>query len=207
MEKSMAHIVDDEPAIREALRSLLGSVGLGCTCYSSPREFLLGTPPEIPGCIVSDVRMPEMSGLDFQRECRKRGLEMPMILMTGHGDLTMAVSAMKAGAVDFLAKPFRDQDMIDAVFAAIELDAAKREDTAQTLALSERLASLTPREREVLELVSKGKLNKQMAYDLSLSEVTIKVHRGTMMRKMGARNLAELIRMADRLDVGARQIS
>ncbi|NEU97092.1 response regulator transcription factor [Bradyrhizobium uaiense] len=195
-EPTVVHIVDDDDSLREGLASLLGSVGLGAMTYSSTQEFLQTDRLDAPGCIVLDIRLPGMSGLDFQEQLAGLGIRLPVILMTGHGDIPMSVRAMKAGAVDFLPKPFRDQDMIDAVAAAINRDRMQREKEGQSLAIAERYATLSPREREVMALVTAGKLNKQAAGALGLSEVTIKIHRGATMRKMGARSLADLVRMA-----------
>jgi FixJ family two-component response regulator len=201
----VVHIVDDDDSLRQGLASLLRSVGLEVRTYGSTQEFLQTDRLETPGCIVLDIRLPGISGLDFQEQLADLGIRLPVILMTGHGDIPMTVRAMKAGAVDFLAKPFRDQDMIDAVTAAINRDRAQREKEGQSLAIVDRYATLSPREREVMALVTAGKLNKQVAADLGLSEVTVKIHRGAAMRKMGARSLADLVRMADALkDTKAR---
>jgi FixJ family two-component response regulator len=201
----IVHIVDDDDSLRQGLGSLLRSVGLEVQTYGSTQEFLQTDRLETPGCIVLDIRLPGISGLDFQEQLANLGIRLPVILMTGHGDIPMTVRAMKAGAVDFLAKPFRDQDMIDAVMAAINRDRAQREKEGQSIAIVDRYATLSPREREVMALVTAGKLNKQVAADLGLSEVTVKIHRGAAMRKMGARSLADLVRMADALkDIKAR---
>ena len=164
-----------------------------------PRKFLRADDLDAPGCIVLDIRLPGTNGLDFQEELVGHGVRLPVILMTGHGDIPMSVRAMKAGAVDFLPKPFRDQDMIDAVTAAINRDRLQRASEQQAVAIVDRYATLSPREREVMALVTAGKMNKQIAGELGLSEVTVKIHRGAGMRKMGARSLAELVRMADTL--------
>ena len=195
----VVHIVDDDDSLRQGLASLLRSVGLNARTYSSTREFLQTESLVSPGCIVLDIRLPGMSGLDFQEQLVELGIRLPVILMTGHGDIPMTVRAMKAGAVDFLPKPFRDQDMIDAVTVAIDRDRAQRERDDQSLAIVDRYATLSPREREVMALVTAGKLNKQVAGELGLSEVTVKIHRGAAMRKMEARSLADLVRMADLL--------
>jgi FixJ family two-component response regulator len=198
-ESLVVHIVDDDDSLRQGLGSLLRSVGLNARTYCSTQELLESECLDAPGCIVLDIRLPGMSGLDFQEQLVQLGIRLPVILMTGHGDIPMSVRAMKAGAVDFLAKPFRDQDMIDAVTVAISRDRTQRERDSQSLAIVDRYATLSPREREVMALVTAGKLNKQVAGQLGLSEVTVKIHRGAAMRKMGARSLADLVRMADAL--------
>jgi FixJ family two-component response regulator len=195
----VVHIVDDDDSLRHGLASLLRSVGLNPKTYSTTQELLETDRLESPGCIVLDIRLPGISGLDFQEQLAGLGINLPVILMTGHGDIPMSVRAMKAGAVDFLPKPFRDQDMIDAVTIAINRDRMQREKEGQSLAIADRYATLSPREREVMALVTAGKLNKQVAAELGLSEVTVKIHRGAAMRKMKARSLADLVRMADAL--------
>src|SRR6516225_9713818 len=198
-ELPLVHIVDDDDSLRQGLASLLRSVGLNARTYNSTQEFLQSDCLEAPGCIVLDIRLPGMSGLDFQEQLAGLGIRLPAILMTGHGDIPMSVRAMKAGAVDFLPKPFRDQDMIDAVTAAIKRDHLRRANENQTGAVADRHTTLSPREREVMALVTAGKMNKQIAGELHLSEVTVKIHRGSAMRKMGAHSLADLVRMADTL--------
>ena len=178
-------IVDDEAAVRESLDSLLRSVGLRTLLFASPAELLRASVPEGPGCLVLDVRLPGTSGLDFQDQLSKNGIELPIVFMTGHGDIPMSVRAMKAGAVDFLSKPFRDQDMLDAVSAAIERDTLRRSHAAGLDGVRSRYGTLTAREREVLALVVSGLMNKQVAGELGLSEITVKIHRGNVMRKMG----------------------
>jgi FixJ family two-component response regulator len=195
----VVHIVDDDDSLRQGLASLLRSVGLNARTYGTTQEFLQTDRLEAPGCIVLDIRLPGISGLDFKEQLAGLGIRLPVILMTGHGDIPMSVRAMKAGAVDFLPKPFRDQDMIDAVSIAINRDRVLREKEGQSLAIADRYATLSPREREVMALVTAGKLNKQVAAELGLSEVTVKIHRGAAMRKMEARSLADLVRMADTL--------
>ena len=198
-ESPVVHIVDDDDSLRQGLGSLLRSIGLNTRTYCSTQELLESECLDAPGCIVLDIRLPGMSGLDFQEQLVQLGIRLPVILMTGHGDIPMSVRAMKAGAVDFLAKPFRDQDMIDAVTVAISRDRTQRERDSQSLAIVDRYATLSPREREVMASVTAGRLNKQVAGQLGLSEVTVKIHRGAAMRKMGARSLADLVRMADAL--------
>ncbi|OKO76056.1 Nodulation protein W [Bradyrhizobium sp. AS23.2] len=195
----IVHIVDDDDSLRYALSSLLRSVGLDARIYGTTQEFLQSDCLEAHGCIVLDIRLPGISGLDFQEQLAGLGIRLPVILMTGHGDIPMSVRAMKAGAVDFLPKPFRDQDMIDAVTMAINRNRKQREKETQLLAIGDRYATLSPREREVMALVTAGRLNKQVADELGLSEVTVKIHRGAAMRKMRARSLADLVRMADAL--------
>lgn len=196
-EKPVVHIVDDDDSLRLALDSLFRSVGLQTRAYGSVSAFLDMPRNDLPGCIVLDVRLPGISGLDFQAQFGALGIRLPVILITGHGDIPMSVRAMKAGAVDFLQKPFRDQDMLDAVVAAIERDGKRRTADGEATLIIERFATLSPREQQVMMLVTAGKMNKQVAGDLGISEVTVKIHRGAAMRKMGARTLADLVRMAD----------
>lgn len=187
-------IVDDDVAICEALQDLLLSAGLQSTCFASTQELLEADILDRPGCLILDVRMPGASGLDLQRQLAKCGNPKPIIFLTGHGDIPMSVQAMKSGAVDFLTKPFRDQELLDAVTAAIERDAAARARARIVADAVKRLETLSPREREVLAEVARGRLNKQIAFDLGISEVTVKLHRGNVMRKMKAASVAELIR-------------
>lgn len=198
-ERPIVRIIDDDTSLGDGLSSLVRSVGLNANIYSSTQEFLIADNLADPGCIVLDVRLPGTSGLDFQEQLAGLGIRLPVILMTGHGDIPMSVRAMKAGAIDFLAKPFRDQDMIDAVTAAIARDQLRRASEEQAVAIVDRYTTLSSREREVMALVTAGRMNKQIAGELGLSEVTVKIHRGAAMRKMGARSLAELVRMADAL--------
>jgi len=192
-------VIDDDAAIREALQSLLRSVGLRVTTFASAPEFLTSRRPDAPACLVLDVRLPGLSGLDLQRELAAAEIDLPIIFITGHGDIPMTVRAMKAGAVEFLTKPFRDQDLLDAIVQALERDRAARAQRAGLAELHERYAQLTPREREVMGLVVSGLLNKQIAAELGISEITTKVHRGQVMHKMGAESVADLVRMADKL--------
>jgi FixJ family two-component response regulator len=192
-------VVDDDPSVREALGSLFRSVGLRVELFGSAAEFLQHKRPDGASCLVLDIRLPGVSGLDFQGQLLKANIRTPIIFMTGHGDIPMSVRAMKAGAVDFLAKPFRDQDMLDAVAAAIQRDQQAREAEQAAAALRTAYESLTAREREVMALVTSGLMNKQAAGQLGLSEITIKIHRGQAMRKMKAKSLADLVRMAESL--------
>jgi FixJ family two-component response regulator len=198
-EQPVVFVIDDDPAIREALADLARSVGLAARLFGSPEEFLQSRRPDAPACLVLDVRLPGVSGLDFHRALADAGIEVPVVFVSGHGDIPMSVRAMKAGAVEFLTKPFRDQDLLDAIQAGIARDRARRLDAALSQQTRERFASLTEREREIMALVIAGRANKQIAADLGLSEVTVKVHRGQIMRKMQADSLPALVRMADRL--------
>ena len=192
-------IVDDDSAVREALSSLFRSVGLSVATFGSTADFLARDNADAPGCLVLDVRLPGLSGLDFQAQLAAMENRLPVVFMTGHGDIPMSVRAMKAGALDFLSKPFRDQDMLDAVTNAIERDAAERRGAGALATLRLAYASLTPREREVMGHVTAGLMNKQVGALLGLSEITVKIHRGNVMRKMAARSLAELVRQAEAL--------
>jgi FixJ family two-component response regulator len=198
-DKPVVHIVDDDESLRRAVDSLCRSVGFQTRTYGSAQEFLDAKKEDIPGCLVLDVRLPGMSGLDFQLKLAELGIHLPVILVTGHGDIPMSVRAMKAGAIDFLPKPFRDQDLLDAVTRAIERDRKRRAEDGGANALRDRFLTLSPREQQVMMLVTTGKMNKQVAGELGLSEITVKIHRGAAMRKMGARTLADLVRMADAL--------
>jgi FixJ family two-component response regulator len=194
-------VIDDDFSLREALADLFASVGLGVETFSSAGEFLRRTTPEHPSCLVLDVRLPGLSGLDFQAELAKANVQVPIIFITGHGDIPMTVKAMKAGAVEFLTKPFRDQDLLDAVQRGLQLDRARREQEEPIAELKVRFKTLTAREQEVIGFVSSGLMNKQIAGRLGVSEITVKVHRGNGMRKLGAKSLAELIRMAQLLQL------
>jgi RNA polymerase sigma factor (sigma-70 family) len=194
-------VVDDDASIREALKSLIRSVGLEVELFSSTQEFRRRKSSDNPSCLVLDIRLPGRSGLDFQRELSEAGILIPIIFITGHGDIPMSVQAMKAGAIEFLTKPFRDQDLLDAIHVALDKDRERREREAQIANLQQRLESLTPRERQVLPLVVSGLLNKQIAAEIGTSETTVKVHRSQLMRKMGADSLAELVRMAEKIGI------
>ncbi len=201
-DEPVIHVIDDDASIRGAIDSLLRSIDLRVAAYGSATAFLAADLPDAPGCLLLDVRLPGVSGLDFQAQMATLGITMPVIMMTAHGDIPMSVRAMRAGAIDFLAKPFREQDLIDAIARAIEQDRRRRSEDSARADLLRRHATLSNREREVMELVSNGRLNKQAAFDLGISEITIKLHRASAMRKMGARTLPDLVRMAERLKAG-----
>jgi FixJ family two-component response regulator len=201
LEAPVVLVVDDDPSLREALGRLFRSVDLEPRSFSSVAELLLHKFPDIPCCLVLDIRLPGVSGLDFQTQLANSNIHVPIIMMTGHGDIPMSVRAMKGGAVDFLTKPFRDQDMLDAVAQAIERDRKRRDSDKARAELRERFESLTPREREIMALVTAGLMNKQVAGELGLSEITVKIHRGHIMRKMAVRSLADLVRAAEALDL------
>jgi FixJ family two-component response regulator len=203
LEKPIVIVVDDDPEVREALSSLFRSVGLEPRPFGSTAEFLQHKLPEAPCCVVLDVRLPGVGGLDFQAQLIKANIHVPIVMVTGHGDIPMSVRAMKAGAIDFLTKRFRQQDMLDAVAQAIERDRERRDNEKSLAELRGRFESLTTREREIMTLVTTGLMNKQVAAELGLSEITVKIHRGHLTRKMGVRSLADLVRAADAL--GLRQ--
>lgn len=200
-------VVDDDAAVRAAIKDLLESVGMRVESFVSGAQFLERTPVDAPSCLILDVRLPGMSGLEFQRHLNASAFEIPIIFITGHGDIPITVQAMKAGAVDFLTKPFRDQELIDAIHKAIDRDRRRREQNAEIASLRQRYAELTPREKEVMALVTQGLLNKQIAAELGTSETTVKIHRGQVMRKMGADSLADLVRMADRISNLSKGVS
>ena len=198
-ENAVVHVVDDDASLRAAMASLFESVGLATRAYGTARDFLAAAATDMPGCVVIDVRLPDMNGLEFQTQLVQSGVHLPVVMITGYGDIPMSVRAMKHGAVDFLSKPFRDQDMLDAVIAAIERDRARRAADGDVSRTRERFEALSPREQQVMLLVTAGKMNKQAAGELGISEITVKIHRGAAMRKMGARTLADLVRMAEAL--------
>ena len=199
--RPVVFVIDDDPSLRNALTNLFRSVGLEAETFGSAPEFLQSELPDVPSCLVLDIRLPGPSGLDFQSTLVQENIHIPIIFMTGHGDIPMTVRALKAGAVDFLTKPFRDQDMLDAVSKAIEHDRKRRKDDKAKLELRAFFDSLTSREQEVLALVTSGLLNKQIAAEIGLAEITVKIHRGHLMKKMGARSLPDLVRMAEILGV------
>ena len=194
-------VIDDDASMRLAITRLLHAVGLRSKTFSSGQEFLRSELPDVPGCVILDVRLPELNGLELQREMVERGMHLPVVFITGHGDIPMSVQAMKAGAIDFLTKPFRDQDLLDAVRSGLDLDREARQRRAEMDQLRYALERLTQREREVMSLVVSGLLNKQIALRLGTSEKTIKIHRGHVMRKMGAASFADLVKMSQKLGV------
>lgn len=198
-DRAVVFVVDDDVSMRRSLESLLRSVGNDVRLFASAQDFMQAERPDVPSCLVLDVRLPGMSGLTFQQELAKAGIPVPVIFITGYGDVPMTVRAMKAGAAEFLTKPFDDQMLLDAVHAAIERDRTRRYDSAALTALKSRYEELTEREKQVMKLVAAGWVNKQIATELGLSLVTVKVHRGQVMRKMLAKSVADLVRMADRL--------
>ena len=199
--ETLVFIVEDDESMRRALSNLFQSVGLEVRLFGSAAEMLQSELPDVASCLVLDIRLPGLSGLDFQADLAKANIHIPIIFMTGHGDIPMTVRAMKGGAVDFLTKPFRDQDMLDAVTVAIERDRKRRETDKVLAILQTHFETLTPREREILALVSSGLMNKQIAAELGLAEITVKIHRGHIMKKMGAKSLADLLRKAETLGI------
>lgn len=204
-EDATVFVIDDDISVRDAIHGTLRSVGLHAETFESPRDFLKRRAPSGPSCLVLDVRLPDLSGLDFQRELAGANIDVPIVFITGYGDIPMSVRAMKAGAVEFLTKPFRDQDLIDAVQQALERDRSTRQLQVELAALRARFETLTERERQVLKLVVAGKLNKEIAAELGTAEITVKVQRGHVMRKMQAESVVDLVRMTDRLGVMSRQ--
>jgi RNA polymerase sigma factor (sigma-70 family) len=198
---AIVFVVDDDPSVRRAIQRLVESVGLHVELFGSATEFMNSSHPDVASCLVLDIRLPGISGLDFQRELLKTKQEIPTIFITAHGDIQMTVRAMKAGAVEFLTKPFRDQDLLDAIQVALERDRSRRQREVEINRLRERFESLTPREREVFPLVVSGLPNKQVASEIGATEATVKVHRSQLMRKMGADSLPELVRMAQKIDI------
>lgn len=196
-DRAIVHVVDDDASMRGALEGLFDSVRLGTQSYGTARDFMNASLPDVPSCVVIDVRLPDMNGLEFQAQLTEKDIRLPVVIMTGYGDIPMSVRAMKRGAIDFLPKPFRDQDMLDAVIIAIERDRQRRAAESGLLQIRQRFETLSAREREVMLLVTAGKMNKQVAGDLGISEITAKIHRGAAMRKMGARTLADLVKLAE----------
>jgi FixJ family two-component response regulator len=202
---SIVFVIDDDESVRRALRRLIHSIGLQVELFGSAQEFLQRPRPDVPSCMILDVRLPGISGLDFQRRLAEAKIHIPIVFITGHGDIPMTVRAMKAGAVEFLPKPFHDQDLIDAIHQALERDCVRRQQEAEIATLRERFESLTPREQEVLPWVISGLLNKQIAAEIGTAEATVKVHRSQLMHKMGAESLADLVRMAEKIGIPVKK--
>ena len=200
-------VIDDDPSVRRAIKRLIGSVGLQVELFGSTQEFLHSKRPEAPSCLVLDIRLPGISGLDFQRQLAEANIHIPIIFITGHGDIPMSVRAMKAGAVEFFTKPFRDQDLLDAIHIAIEQDRVRRQREAEIAILRERFESLSAREREVIAMVVSGMLNKQIAAEIGTTENTVKVHRSRAREKMQAKSLADLVKMVERLKIPLKRAS
>jgi FixJ family two-component response regulator len=204
-QQNVVFVIDDDASVRESLGSLLRSVGLHVELFDSAAQFLKAPMPEAASCLVLDVRLPGVSGLDFQAELARNNIHVPIIFITGHGDIPMTVRAMKAGAIEFLTKPVREQDLLDAVQAGLNRDRTRRESDKAVSGLQQRYDSLTPREKEIIGYVASGLMNKQIAAEVGISEITVKVHRGNLMRKMGARSLADLVRMVDQMGLSRPQ--
>ena len=204
MSDAIVYIIDDDVSVREGLEDLLQSVGLAARSFGSTQDFLKSSRADVPGCIILDVRLPGQSGLEFQRVLADAGIHLPIVFISGHGDIPMSVRAIKSGAIEFLTKPFGEQQLLDAVQTGLERDRARRRDVDAAAGIRERFESLTPREREVFALAVSGLANKQIAAELELSVMTVKVHRGQITRKMQAKSLVELVRMADRLGIAPK---
>jgi RNA polymerase sigma factor (sigma-70 family) len=205
--ESIVFVVDDDPSVRRAIKRLIGSMGIQVELFGSAQEFLASKLPNLPSCLVLDIRLPGISGLDFQRQLAGSNIHIPIVFITAHGDIPMTVRAMKAGAVEFLTKPFRDQDLLDAIQLGLGRDRARRQQEAELEVLRERFESLSPREREVVAMVVSGSLNKQIAAQIGTAENTVKVHRSRAMEKMQAGSLAELVKMMERLQLSASKTS